>query len=150
MNLRPPPTRSGSIWLPFRVENPWFSGAADVATYALDELLSTKLRALYQRKKGRDLFDLWHALHSERADPTTLLTCFSRYLSEEGHSVSRAEFEENLAGKRATPDFRDDVAPLLRPGVAWDFDTAMDLVLQSLVARLAGEPWRGEPSAGQE
>ncbi|MBM4319451.1 MAG: nucleotidyl transferase AbiEii/AbiGii toxin family protein, partial [Deltaproteobacteria bacterium] len=54
--LRPPPTRSGSIWLPFRVENPWFSGAADVATYALDELLSTKLRALYQRKKGRDLF----------------------------------------------------------------------------------------------
>ena len=36
----------------------WFTGAAKVLTYDLDELLGTKLRALYQRKKGRDLFDL--------------------------------------------------------------------------------------------
>jgi len=37
----------------FTVQNPWFSGAADVTTYRLEELLATKLRALYQRKKGR-------------------------------------------------------------------------------------------------
>jgi predicted nucleotidyltransferase component of viral defense system len=28
-------------------------------TYELDELMATKLRALYQRRKDRDLFDLW-------------------------------------------------------------------------------------------
>lgn len=39
------------------VANPWFSGHADVETFSLPELLGTKLRALYQRKKGRDLFD---------------------------------------------------------------------------------------------
>lgn len=43
----------------FEVRSRWFSGAASIVTYALDELLGTKLRALYQRKKGRDLFDLW-------------------------------------------------------------------------------------------
>lgn len=34
------------------VESPWFSGSADLTTYQVEELLGTKLRALYQRKKG--------------------------------------------------------------------------------------------------
>ena len=36
----------------FQVDSPWHSGAADVLTYEPEELLGTKLRALYQRKKG--------------------------------------------------------------------------------------------------
>ncbi len=44
------------------VHNPWWAGQTDVTTFAMDELLGTKLRALYQRKKGRDLFDLWLAI----------------------------------------------------------------------------------------
>ncbi len=36
----------------FGVRSRWFSGTARIPTYALDELLGTKLRALYQRKKG--------------------------------------------------------------------------------------------------
>lgn len=43
---------------PFVVTNPWFAGKTVVTTYLLDELMGTKLRALYQRRKGRDLFDL--------------------------------------------------------------------------------------------
>ena len=58
--------------------------------------------------------------------------------------ITRAQFEENLAGKRKQPDFRDDIGTLLRPGLSWDFDEAMDAVLANLVARLPGEPWRGE------
>jgi hypothetical protein len=75
-----------------------------------------------------------------------LLTCFQRYLSEEGRTVTRAQFEENLAGKRTDPDFRDDLGPLLRPGFSWDFEAALDAVLQKLVALLAGEPWKGDGS----
>lgn len=130
--------------VPFVVENPWFQGTADVATYAVDELLATKLRALYQRKKGRDLFDVWYALSLGRIKPATLLTGFARYMNEDGRSVTRAQFEENLTGKRNQPDFRDDVIPLLRPGITWDFDAAMDTVLADLVACLPGDPWKGE------
>ena len=43
----------GLTRVPFRVESRWFRGDAEVGT---------KLRALYQRNKGRDLFDLWFAL----------------------------------------------------------------------------------------
>jgi hypothetical protein len=132
--------------VPFAVTNPWFSGEAEVATYVLDELLGTKLRALYQRRKGRDLFDLWHALRAGRVDSARLLSCFHRYMTAGGHGISRALFEENLALKRAQPDFRSDMAPILRPGVAWDVDLAMDAVLAQLVAHLPGDPWRGEPS----
>ena len=52
--------------LPLRVErfdvpSEWFKGTADIITYEIDELIATKLRALYQRRKGRDLFDLWYS-----------------------------------------------------------------------------------------
>ena len=39
---------------PFEVKSDWFSGQAQIRTYSLSELLGTKLRALYQRSKGRD------------------------------------------------------------------------------------------------
>jgi len=43
--------------IPYSVENSWFSGTCNLTGYELEELLGTKLRALYQRRKGRDLFD---------------------------------------------------------------------------------------------
>src|SRR5690606_12676680 len=49
---------------PHTIETPWFTGSSMIKTYALEELMGTKLRALYQRKKGRDLFD-FHAVLRE-------------------------------------------------------------------------------------
>jgi predicted nucleotidyltransferase component of viral defense system len=135
--------------VPFEVENPWFTGSTNVSTYAIDELLCTKLRALYQRKKGRDLFDVWLALDQGHIDPATLLTCFERYMTEDGRTVTRAQFEANLAQKRKQPDFRDDVGPILRPGFSWDFDAGLDSVLEGIVARLPGDPWKGEDQPTQ-
>jgi len=58
----------GLTKVPFRVENSWFTGEAELTTYHFEELLGTKLRALYQRKKGRDLFDLYIALQRKEVD----------------------------------------------------------------------------------
>jgi hypothetical protein len=63
-------------------------------------------------------------------------------MAEEGHQVTRAQFEENLAHKRQQPDFRADIRPLLRPDTEWDFDRAMDEILETLIARLPGRAWR--------
>ncbi|MYH43579.1 MAG: nucleotidyl transferase AbiEii/AbiGii toxin family protein [Acidimicrobiaceae bacterium] len=63
MSARPIVTKT------FAVDSPWFSGSAGVATYALEELAATKIRALFQRRKGRDLFDLWLAV-TAGASPT--------------------------------------------------------------------------------
>ncbi len=133
----------GLVRVPFAVDSQWFRGQADIASFAIDELLGTKLRALYQRKKGRDLFDLWLALGKDVVDADSLIRCFHRYMAEGGHAVTRALFEANLNEKAGRPDFRRDMEALLRPGLTWDFDAAMQAVLTQLVARLPGEPWKG-------
>lgn len=38
---------SGLHYFPFRVNNSWFSGSCDLYTYLPEELLGTKLWALY-------------------------------------------------------------------------------------------------------
>ncbi len=45
----------------YNVENPWFIGRSEVTRYELDELLRTKLRALYQRLAvaGRPMARPW-------------------------------------------------------------------------------------------
>ena len=45
---------------PFSVDNGWYSGGADVMSFEPEELFGTKLRAMLQRRKSRDLFDLYH------------------------------------------------------------------------------------------
>ncbi|MCX5855865.1 MAG: hypothetical protein NTZ24_15070 [Deltaproteobacteria bacterium] len=37
----------------FAVDSHWFSGSASLLTYPLDEMLDTKVRALYQRKRDK-------------------------------------------------------------------------------------------------
>ena len=89
----------------FVVDNPWFSGGTMLSTYEPAELLGTKMRALYQRKKGRDLFDLWLALRMMDTDPRRIVECFRGYLDHEGVKVSRAVFEANLAAKLEDESF---------------------------------------------
>ncbi len=105
--------------------------------------LGTKLRALYQRKKGRDLFDLWLALERGGFEAEAVIQCFARYMVEGGHSASRAQVEANLHAKASSREFRGDINPLLRPGIDWDFDVAMEVVQDRLVGKLPGEPWKG-------
>lgn len=68
--------------VPYAVRSSWFSGAAEVQTFHPAELISTKLRALYQRSKGRDLFDLWLALTRLGIAPDDILSSFAPYRPE--------------------------------------------------------------------
>ncbi len=138
---------------PFAIENPWFSGSAKVTTYALEELLGTKLRALYQRKKGRDLFDLAAALgdHPE-ADRGKIVDCFLRYLAHDKLRVSRAQFEGNLEAKLEDPAFLGDIVPLLsnsRASASFDVPVAAREVQTSLIALIPGSAWKRSGRQGK-
>jgi predicted nucleotidyltransferase component of viral defense system len=77
------------VSMPYAVKNPWFTGSADIATFSNEEILATKLRALLQRNKGRDLVDLSHAATVfGDLDVPRLISCFGKYLSATGDSVS--------------------------------------------------------------
>lgn len=128
----------------FEVASRWFSGAAALRTYELDELLGTKLRALYQRKKGRDLFDLGLALKRHDVSPSRVVEAFSRYMAADEANVSRALFEQSLFTKKTDPLFTADMTPLLATGQTWSFDGAYELVWRELVSLLPGPPWKGK------
>ena len=133
--------------IPFSVASRWFDGACEVPTYALDELVATKLRALYQRKKGRDLFDIATALDSPAVDPERIVWAFARYMERGGVRVTRAMFERNLAGKLRDPLFSADLDPLLAHGFRWNPENAARRVGGSLLTLLPGAPWKREGRA---
>ena len=121
----------------FQINNPWYSGEANVLTYELEELLGTKLRALYQRKKGRDLFDLSEALTlNSGLDAEKVVACFLRSLESDGLRITRAEFENNLAEKIDDKVFLSDVPPLLAIGVSFDPVAALGMVTNALISRI--------------
>ncbi len=129
--------------VPFAVNSRWFEGACNINTYELDELLGTKLRALYQRKAGRDLFDLAVGLAVGKADPARVATVFLKYMDHGGHKITRALFEQNLAEKMADAEFLADISPLLSDGYKWDPEAEAPLVSARLIELLPGEPWKG-------
>ena len=133
--------------IPFEVVNPWFSGAADVATFSREELLATKLRALLQRDRGRDLFDLAHALRTfEDLDVSRVVRCLGFHLDRSGLTIRRAEAEQRMFAKLRRPTFMRDIRPLLSVAEAQRLTdetirTGFASVFTTLIARLPGEPW---------
>jgi predicted nucleotidyltransferase component of viral defense system len=131
------------VHVPFEVASPWFAGRAAIQTFALPELLGTKLRALYQRKKARDLFDVAVTLDLlDDASVRELVRCFLDYMNRGGRPVSRAQLEENLAGKRNDPAFGADIRPLLVEGAVFDRERAFEVLLERVVALVPGDPWK--------
>jgi predicted nucleotidyltransferase component of viral defense system len=121
---------------PCEVSSRWFSGKALVLAYSLEELLGTKLRALYQRRKGRDLFDLWLGLTRGRANPEMIVDAFRVYAEHDGLQITRDEFRENLLAKMGQRNFHGDIASLLGQGIVYDPFEAHALVDRALVGRL--------------
>ena len=124
--------------VPFAVESRWFSGQCQLTTYALEELLGTKLRALYQRKKGRDLFDLYVALNNASFDINKVLICYQRYME---FVVDKAptykQYIQNMELKMQDPLFWNDTQVLLRNGAnTFDPQAAYELVREKLIDRL--------------
>lgn len=120
---------------PFSVNSEWFKGDCNLTTYSLEELLGTKLRALYQRRKGRDLFDLWKALTTANVNPELVIKCYKEYMSFslEKAIPTKKQFILNLEAKRNDTEFLGDTVALLRPEEKYNQDEAFELVLKNLV-----------------
>lgn len=144
INTREHGSELGLLEVPFQVENGWFTSQAVIKTYQLEELMSTKLRALFQRKKGRDLFDLYQVLLNQEIDSFLTVNCFKNYLQKERLSVSQAMFEENMFYKLQDGFFIEDIIPLLPANLAYNVEQAYTLVHEKLISALPGNPWEGE------
>jgi predicted nucleotidyltransferase component of viral defense system len=129
---------------PFAVDSDWYRGKAEIASFEPEELFGTKLRALLQRRKNRDLFDLHHGLDQLALDPDKLMACFEHYLALEGKPITRAAAEQRMLEK-LTRSLTEDIGPLLPAGIRFNDDDALlafERVWRDLIARIKGNAWK--------
>lgn len=111
-------------------DTPYYSTSTDVLTFQAEELVATKIRALYQRSKGRDLFDLWLALVELELNPETIVKAFPAYRPD---GMTRKSLLENLKAKLSDPQFRSDMDNLADlDKLHYDVDSAADLFIQRI------------------
>jgi predicted nucleotidyltransferase component of viral defense system len=133
---------------PFKVASDWHKATAEIVSFEPEELFGTKLRALLQRNKNRDLFDLNEGLHELGLNCDRVFACFQHYVTLEKHPISRANAEERML-KKLNQSLTEDVAPLLPAGVSFTDDDAIvafGRVWAELIRRIPGAPWKSTNS----
>lgn len=137
INCREHFTVLGLQQVPFKVQNGWFNGECMINTYYIEELLGTKLRALYQRRKGRDLFDLDFALTKLDIDISELIKCYKEYINfSDGVSPTSKMFVANMVEKMSDDEFRNDIFTILRPEIEYDNDLAYKKISEMIICNL--------------
>ena len=112
--------------------------ATTVNGFEIHEMLGTKMRALFQRRRGRDLFDLYWALTEAGTpvNPAEIIELFLYYLQQEGTVATRDEFIGLLQSHLNDRGFLTDMNALLRTGIAYDPVVAGDFVISNLLQLL--------------
>jgi predicted nucleotidyltransferase component of viral defense system len=144
MNTREHANLMGLREMPFKMQSEWYSGSCEISTFAPEELFGTKLRALLQRRKNRDLFDLHHGLESLNLDERKVIKAFDHYLDLEGTTITRAHAEERML-KKLIASLTDDIGPLLPVGSRFEEADALgafENVWRKVIAHLPGDAWK--------
>lgn len=114
------------------LDSMWRSGEAWVTTFSLEELLATKLRALYQRRKGRDLFDLWKSRELSPDYARVVALCLE-YFRRMGKPLYQGHFLKNLEEKLKIHPFLLDLDPLIQPTLNYEVSESADFVRDTIL-----------------
>lgn len=91
---------------------------------------------MYQRSKGRDLFDMWWAITQTNVDTSSILEAWHFYMKHEGHSISKQDFMENMEKKIADKDFAGDMNGLLRSSLEYNAQKAYQFINENLLEKI--------------
>ena len=103
-------------------------GLADVVTYTLEELTATKLRALLERFKGRDIYDLFF-ISQLKPDPTVIRKMFLYYFYRSRKVFNPNVHYKSLVRRYESGNYADDVSAFVKPTVTFDLNTAAKEVI---------------------
>jgi len=122
----------------FATESSWFNKSCRLTTYKIEELLGTKLRALYQRTKGRDLYDLYKAIISiNDLDDEKVIHCYHQYMSFVVDKLPTQKlFLKNLEEKMEDDNFLGDTKALISPTEYYDPMEAFELVKTKIIEKI--------------
>ncbi len=122
----------------YKVNSLWYMGECNITTYQIEELLGTKLRALYQRKKGRDLFDIYKSIIlNTHISTEKMVQSYEIYMENEpGGIPAQDTYLKNLEDKMNDPEFLGDTTALLHPDETYDPIEGFDLVKKEIIEKM--------------
>ncbi len=127
----------GYIFKELQIETGWFNGSCNIPTYYLEEMLGTKIRALYQRKKDRDLYDLYKAHTMAKLNINQISDCYNEYINfAVDNPPTKKQYLQNMELKMKDKEFLGDTVSLLRVGDEFDYNTAYELVKAEILDRI--------------
>jgi predicted nucleotidyltransferase component of viral defense system len=115
----------------FSINSLWLTGRALVTTFSTNELFSTKLRALYQRRKGRDLFDLWMS-RLLKPNFSKVVDLFLEYMRFNKRNIHRDLLIQNLDDKIHDKKFSSDITALIVPTTDYQVLEAAQFVKEKM------------------
>jgi predicted nucleotidyltransferase component of viral defense system len=117
------------------VQSDWYASESTVRVFQNEEIAATKIRALYQRSKGRDLFDLWLLNDEVAVNREVVLDAFSSYRPD-GFTGKKAI--DNLLAKLQDVSFKSDIDNLITEDVRnrYNPDDAAATVIDEYLAKL--------------
>jgi predicted nucleotidyltransferase component of viral defense system len=100
-------------------------------------MIGTKIRALYQRKKGRDLYDLYKVITLSELNIDEVIICYKEYMNfVVDHVPSKKQFLQNMELKMNDSEFIGDTKVLLRPDEMYNPHEAWEIVKKTLIERI--------------
>ena len=122
------------ITIKHAVQSEWYSSEADIPVIQFEEIAATKLRALFQRSKGRDLFDLWLLTTEVEVDTSLVCDVFSAYRP---HGYTGQKAIENLESKLKNAGFRSDIYNLISEKMnIYNPDNAAEVIINAYLANI--------------
>jgi predicted nucleotidyltransferase component of viral defense system len=115
----------------YSVDSNYFQGTTQIMAFHTEEMIGTKIRALYQRSKGRDLFDLFE-VSKTKVDWGNIVSSFKKL----NIGASKKDFIGNLEEKIMDQGFLTDMNPLLPDGVKYNISEACEWFLQEIIPRM--------------
>jgi predicted nucleotidyltransferase component of viral defense system len=122
----------------YSVDSRWYRGTCNITCFYLEEILATKLRALFQRRKGRDLFDIYYAFQFHKIDVVQLVKSYKKYMafSLDKPIPSAKEFLLNLQNKKSDAEFNGDIVAIIRPEIVYDQMLAFQLLEEAIISNM--------------
>ena len=117
--------------IPFEVKSLYFTGKTTIMAFDTEEMIGTKIRALYQRNKGRDLFDLYE-LGKLAINWDEVIKSFHKLKIGAGQK----EFAPNLEEKMKDAEFLEDMIPLLPKEVSYNINDAYEWFCKVILPKL--------------
>jgi len=118
--------------IPYSVNSEYFKGEALINAFDREEMIGTKIRALYQRNKGRDLFDLFKLSEIDGIDWNKVTASFLKLKI----GASAKNISANLELKMQDSEFLEDINPLLPSNVKYDVQEAFDWFMNQIIPKI--------------